>query len=80
MNPIPSMAAAIAYSDLNAKAHGYSGPADLWGHLGDKVSGEYRAMARAALTAYQDKVDSPAAAFAKTLDKHGDMLKRLAER
>lgn len=50
-DPIPSMAAAIAYVDLAGKRHGWANPAALWGELPMDHRAEYRAMARAALEA-----------------------------
>ena len=50
-NPIPSMAAAIAYVDLSGRRNGWADPAALWGDLPMEHRAEYRAMARAALEA-----------------------------
>ncbi len=48
-DPIPSMAAAIAYVDFSGKRHGWANPAALWAELPMDHRAEYRAMARAAL-------------------------------
>jgi hypothetical protein len=52
INPIPRMAAAIAYSDLHGERNGYKDAADLWGDMDDYVRSAYCSMARAALEAY----------------------------